>query len=81
MPESLLILAIEGFVLLALWRWDERTRRAERQRRHLEFLRSRSAGQQDDRAPTSATTSPSRAAATVAPPATARQQGLADLRP
>ncbi len=36
MQEFLLIAVVLGVVLLVLWRWDEHTRRAERQRRQLE---------------------------------------------
>ena len=36
MSAYLLIIALEAIVLLAVWRWDERVRRAERdRRRHL----------------------------------------------
>ena len=39
MDEFLLIGAVLSVILLALWRWDEHARRAERLRRHLENRR------------------------------------------
>jgi hypothetical protein len=39
MDEYLVIGAVLSVILLALWRWDEHARRAERLRRHLENRR------------------------------------------
>lgn len=39
MDEFLVIGAVLSVILLALWRWDEHARRAERLRRHLENRR------------------------------------------
>jgi hypothetical protein len=39
MDEFLVIGAVVSVILLALWRWDEHARRAERLRRHLENRR------------------------------------------
>jgi hypothetical protein len=36
MEEYFLIAIVLSIILLALWRWDEHTRREERHRRHLE---------------------------------------------
>jgi hypothetical protein len=36
MQEFLMIAVVMSIVLLALWLWDEHSRRVERHRRHLE---------------------------------------------
>lgn len=48
MSAYLLIMAIESVVLLAVWRWDERARRAELDRRRR-LRRAQTAGSQIDR--------------------------------
>jgi hypothetical protein len=42
MSVYLLIIAIETVVLLAVWQWDERARRAELQRRRLRLVQTNS---------------------------------------
>jgi hypothetical protein len=50
MSAFLFIVAIEAVILLAVWQWDERARRAELQRRRLRLMQTRS--QQSDSAAT-----------------------------
>jgi hypothetical protein len=38
----LLFMVVEALILLAVWRWDDRKRRAELRRRRLKLLQTRS---------------------------------------
>jgi hypothetical protein len=42
MSAFLFIVAIEAVILLAVWQWDERARRAELHRRRLQLMQTRS---------------------------------------
>jgi hypothetical protein len=42
MEAFVLIMLIQALILLAVWRWDQYSRRQERHRRHLEILQTRS---------------------------------------
>jgi hypothetical protein len=42
MSAYLLIMAIEAVILLAVWQWDERARRAELQRRRFQLMQANS---------------------------------------
>lgn len=42
MQAFLLIMLVQVLILVAVWRWDQHTRRQQRHRRHLEILQARS---------------------------------------
>jgi hypothetical protein len=42
MEAFVLIMLVQALILLAVWRWDQHSRRQARHRRHLEILQARS---------------------------------------
>jgi hypothetical protein len=41
MEAFVLIMLVQALILLAVWRWDQHSRRQARYRRHLEILETR----------------------------------------
>jgi hypothetical protein len=42
MQAFVLVMLVQALILLAVWRWDQHSRRQARQRRHLEIMQTRS---------------------------------------